>query len=162
MAKVSRRRRTHPCDTVVVDVVEHRQARLWGLVDVEFSVVGLCDLLVSSLRPWIVSPADWVAVGWLNLLAVGGPEPSVEVLRQQVFSSLTTCLTSKVEQLSGASRAGRTHRWNHTSVPRSRCMARPSPGSAWRSDCSPLESRSKRRPCSTRGKCYGPPTSRRA
>lgn len=80
-----------PCDSVVVNVVEDRQARLGRLVDVELGVVWLGNLLVSGLRPWVVAPADWVAVGWLDLLAVGGPEPSVEVLWEQVFAAFATC-----------------------------------------------------------------------
>lgn len=80
-----------PCDAVIVDVVEDRQARLGRLVDVELGVVWLRDLLMSGLRPRVVSPSDWVAVGWLDLLAVGGPEPSVEVLWKQVFAAFATC-----------------------------------------------------------------------
>jgi len=38
-----------PVDAVVVHVVEDRQARLIGLVDVELSIVGLGSLLVASL-----------------------------------------------------------------------------------------------------------------
>lgn len=89
-----------PCDAVIVDVVEDRQARLGRLVDVEFGVVWLRDLLVSGLRPRVVSPSDWVAVGWLDLLAVCGPEPSVEVLWEQVFAAFATCFGEKSCHLS--------------------------------------------------------------
>jgi hypothetical protein len=46
---------------------------------------------VSSLRPWVVAEADWVAVGGLNLLAVCGPEPAVDVLWEQIFAIFATC-----------------------------------------------------------------------
>lgn len=55
-----------------------------------------------------------------------------------------------------------SYRWNHTSDLRSRCMERRSPGSAWRWGCSPPGFRWRQRPCSTRGRCYGPRASRRA
>lgn len=44
----------------------------------------------------------------------------------------------------------------------SRCMARHFPGSTWRSGCSLLVFRLRRRPCSTRGRCYVLLANRRA
>lgn len=61
---------TYPCNSIVVDVIENRQARLRGLIDVELGVVWLRDFLVAGLRPWIVTESDWIAVGWLDLLAI--------------------------------------------------------------------------------------------
>lgn len=155
---------THPCNAVIVDVVEDRKARLWRLVDVEFGVVGLGNLLVSGLRPWIVAPSDWVAIGGLNLLAICRPEPSVEVLWQQVFTAFTTCDVDKVDCWERSRRdfTQFTYRWNHTSDLKSKCMAHHSPGSTWRWDCSLLASRWRRHPCSTRGRCYVLPASQRA
>ena len=42
-------RNVMPADAVVVDVVEDAQTRFVGAVDIEFGVVRLSDLLVSSL-----------------------------------------------------------------------------------------------------------------
>lgn len=46
-----------PRDAIVVHVVEHAQAGLRRLVDVELSVVRLPLLLVPGLRPRVVAPA---------------------------------------------------------------------------------------------------------
>lgn len=77
-----------PCDAVVVDVVEHGQARLAGLVDVVLGVVWLRELLVSGLAPRVVAPAGRDAVGLGDLLAARRPEPAEQVLRLQVAASL--------------------------------------------------------------------------
>lgn len=79
-----------PCDAIVVDIVQHGQALLLGLVDVIFSIVGLWTLLVAGLRPGIVAPALWNAVGGLDLLASCGPEPSIDVLGLQIWAVFAT------------------------------------------------------------------------
>lgn len=78
-----------PSDTIVVHVVQHRQARFGRLVDVEFGIVWLRDLLVAGLAPWVVSPAVRDLVGSWDLLAVVGPEPSVDVLGFQIGTVFT-------------------------------------------------------------------------
>lgn len=86
-----------PSDTVIVHVVQHRQAGFGCLVDVEFGIVWLWDLLVTRLAPWVVAPAVGDLVRGWNLLAVVGPEPSVDALRFQirtVFASLEVTQTT--------------------------------------------------------------------
>lgn len=57
-------------DTVTVDIVQNRQARLGSLIDVVLSIVGLWLLLVTSLAPRIVAPAGWNFVGCGNLFTI--------------------------------------------------------------------------------------------
>lgn len=75
-----------PRDAVVVDVVEDRQARLAGLVDVELRVVGLALFLVAGGGPRVVVPAVGGLVGWRHLFAVRGPEPSVDALGLEILA----------------------------------------------------------------------------
>lgn len=56
----------------------------------------------------------------------------------------------------------KSYHWNHTSDPKSRCKARRSPGSTWRSNCFLLGFQLRRHPCSTRGRCYVLPASQHA
>jgi len=73
-----------PDDAVLVDVVQDAHAGLDGLVDVEFGVVGLGNVmafklsLVTSVRPGLVSPARGVLVSGGHFDAGAGPEPSVD------------------------------------------------------------------------------------
>lgn len=77
-----------PCDAIVVDIVQHGETLLLGLVDVVLSIVGLWALLVTGLRPGIVAPALWNAVGGLNLLAGCRPEPAINMLGLQIGTIL--------------------------------------------------------------------------
>lgn len=52
-----------PRDTVIVDVVEDGEARLAGLVDVEFGVIRLALFLVTGGGPGVVVPAIGGLVG---------------------------------------------------------------------------------------------------
>lgn len=52
-----------PRDAVVVDIVEHAEARLVGSVNVELRVVRLSCLLVARGRPGVVPPTSWDLVG---------------------------------------------------------------------------------------------------
>lgn len=87
-----------PVDAVVVNVVEDRQARLVGLVDVEFGIVGLGSLLVASLRPGVVAEGRGHAVGGGDLCAACRPEPSEGAQGDQV---LTVLATLEVAQTTG-------------------------------------------------------------
>lgn len=156
-----------PCNAIIVDIVEHWKTRLRRLIDVKLSVVGLWNLLVSRLRPWIVWEADWLTIRWLNLLAICWPEPAVDVLWKQVFAAFATCRRELFVSFLISSRrieffSSFSYRWNRRDVPMSRYTEHPSLGSTWKWDCSPLASQSKRRPCSTRGRDYGLRASRRA
>lgn len=77
-----------PCDAIVVHIVQYGQTLFLGLVDVVFGVIGLWALLVTGLRPGVVSPSLWNAVGGLDLLASCGPEPTVNVLGLQIGTVL--------------------------------------------------------------------------
>lgn len=79
-----------PGNAVVVDVVQHGQARLGRLVDVKLGVVGLRNLLVTRLAPRVVAPALWNAVGRLDLFARRRPEPTKHVLGLQIGTSFAT------------------------------------------------------------------------
>ena len=52
-----------PLDAVLVDVVEDAQAGLSCVVDVEFCVIRLWHLFVTSGAPWLIAPASWFLVG---------------------------------------------------------------------------------------------------
>lgn len=77
-----------PRDAVVVDVVEDGQARFARLVDVEFGVVGLTQLLVSGGGPRVVVPAVGCLVGGRHLFTIRRPEPTVEALRFEILAVL--------------------------------------------------------------------------
>lgn len=84
-----------PRYTIVVDVVQDRQAGFAGAVNVEFSIVRLTLFLVSRGRPWVVSPAVGSLVGWRHLFAIRGPEPSVEVLGFEIGTVLASLEITK-------------------------------------------------------------------
>lgn len=77
-----------PSNTIVVDVVQDGQTRFGRLIDVELGVIGLRDLLVSGLAPWVVAPSLWNSVGGLDLFAGRRPEPSEDILGLQIGSAL--------------------------------------------------------------------------
>lgn len=77
-----------PGDAIVVNVVEDGQAGFGGLVDVEFSVVGLRDFLVSCLGPGVEAPLGRNFVGGRHLGAVRRPEPAKDRLGHEVGSVL--------------------------------------------------------------------------
>lgn len=79
-----------PSNTVVVNIIEDGQTCFTGLVDVEFGIVGLSLLLVSSRRPRVVVPTVWWLVGRRHLLPVRGPEPTVEAFRFQIRTVFAT------------------------------------------------------------------------
>lgn len=79
-----------PSNAVIVDVVEDREARFTGSVDIEFGVVRLTLFLVSSGRPWVVVPSSWSLVGRCHLFPVRGPEPTEQVFGFQVCPVFAT------------------------------------------------------------------------
>lgn len=79
-----------PRDSVIVDIVQHAEARLVGSVDVELCVVRLACLLVTRGRPGVVPPTTRDLVGGRHTDAGRRPEPTVDVLRLQVPSTLAT------------------------------------------------------------------------
>lgn len=86
-----------PCDAIVVHVIQNGQARFAGLVDVEFGIIGLWDFFVSCLRPRVVAPTLWNAVGRLDLLAGRWPKPTEQILWLQIgtsFASLEVAQTT--------------------------------------------------------------------
>lgn len=52
-----------PLDAVVVDIVQHSEARLSGVVDLELGVVGLGASEVSSAAPGLGRPARGCDIG---------------------------------------------------------------------------------------------------
>lgn len=79
-----------PCDTIAVYIVENGKAGFVGTIDIEFGVIGLANLLVTSLTPRVESKAVGDLVGRCHLLAGGGPEPTIDALRLQVTAVFTT------------------------------------------------------------------------
>lgn len=75
-----------PFDAVLVDVIEHAQARFLGLVDFEFSVVGLRSLKMASSAPWLITPTGGSFVGLGQFDAGTRPEPSVDQDGLQIFT----------------------------------------------------------------------------
>ena len=75
-----------PLEPVLVHVVEHAEARLRRLVDVELGVVRLRLLEVAGRAPRLVRPAGRRAVGGRELDARAGPEPAVDDERLQVVA----------------------------------------------------------------------------
>lgn len=84
-----------PRYAIVVHVVQDRQARLAGSVDVEFRVVGLALFLMSGGRPWVVAPAVGCLVGGCHLFAVRRPEPAVEALGFEIRTVFATLKVTK-------------------------------------------------------------------
>lgn len=77
-----------PRDSVIVDVIEDRQAGLGGAVDVELGVIGLTGFLVPGLRPGVEAEASRCLIGGRHLFAVRGPEPAVQGLGLEVSAVL--------------------------------------------------------------------------
>ena len=87
-----------PCYTIVVNVVEDSQTGFIGTVNVEFSIVRLTNLLVTSLRPWVISPAVRKEIRRLYLFPVCRPKPSEDGLGFQittVFAALEVTETTR-------------------------------------------------------------------
>lgn len=67
-----------PFDTILVNVVQNPKARFFGLVDFEFSIVGLCPLEVASSAPWLVTPTSRCFISFGQLDTRARPEPAVD------------------------------------------------------------------------------------
>lgn len=119
-------------------------------------------------------PMGWRLVGWIfsrfadqnqPLMFFGSKSlrPSQPVKqRKNEMCKFEFVMSFLIFSWSFESCAKASHHWNRRDDPMSRCRAHPSLGSAWRWDCSPLVSQSRRHPCSIHGRDYEPRASRHA
>ena len=75
-----------PLESILVDVVQHAEAGLGGLVDVELGVIGLRLLEVASRTPRLVRPTGGRLVGGRQFHSRARPEPTVDDERLEIFA----------------------------------------------------------------------------
>lgn len=83
---------THPVNSVVVEIIQNRQAVLVGTTLLQFAIVWLGNSDAAVFRPIVLAS---IGSGG-ELLQFGGPEPSVDGNRLQVgtVASLEVTQTS--------------------------------------------------------------------